>query len=58
MAFNYVMNFADEHNLFVDPMDELHVPKHDTILVNHYFNLSELIHFIKRGAATKNPSVP
>ena len=39
MAFNYIMNFADEHNLYIE--DELRLPRHDTIHINQYFNLSE-----------------
>ncbi len=39
MAFNYVMNFAAEHNLYIE--NELRIPKSDTVHINQYFNIAE-----------------
>lgn len=41
MAVSYVMNYADEHNLYVDEKDMEYFPETKTITVNQYFNLDE-----------------
>jgi len=45
MAVNYVMRFAEEHNLFVEDWEYESVPDFDTLVCNQYVDLNKLVQF-------------
>ncbi len=42
MAVNYVMRFAQEHNLYVEEWEGDYLPESDTVFVNQYLDLNKL----------------
>ena len=42
VAMIYTLHYAEEHNFVLDDLDENHLPKYDTLQVDHYVHLNTL----------------